>query len=168
MHFTNNCAAAQWKWKMVRVTSCVENSSFLSTALLVLEVVFPQHHWRAIIFPSLLQHSIRLHVRWLWLMVVILFGHNVAVLGNWRWEQGWKIVIFNLYVLREDWASCALFQTHLECLLTQPLFTSGGHSVTPPATSLSRPLGLPVFDNPSHLFGCYLSSYDAPWRFIKQ
>lgn len=69
------------------------------------------YYWRAIIFPSPVQHSIRLHVRWLWLMVAILFGHNVAVLGNWRWEQGWEIVIFNLYVLREDWAS-VLFPSH--------------------------------------------------------
>lgn len=38
-------------------------------------------------FLSPVQHSIRLHVRWLWLMAVILFCHNVAVLGNWRWVQ---------------------------------------------------------------------------------
>lgn len=117
MHSTWNTSAktvqlhgGSGRWS--RVTSCVGSSSFLSTALLVLEVVFPQHYWRAIIFPSLAQHSIRLHVRWLWLMVVILFGHNVALLGNWRWEQGWEIVIFILYVLKEDWAS-VLFSRHI-------------------------------------------------------
>lgn len=56
-----------------------DSSSFLSTALLVLEMVFPQHYRRAIIFPSPVQHGIRLHVS---LMVVILLGLNVAVLGN--------------------------------------------------------------------------------------
>lgn len=85
---------------------------------------FPQHYWRAIIFPSLVQHSIRLHVRWLWLMVVILFGHNVAVPGNWRWEPGWEIVIFNLYVLGEDWAS-ALFCSHILTVCLHSVYSHG-------------------------------------------
>lgn len=66
---------------------------------------------RANYFPSPVQHSIRLHVRWLWLMVVILFGHNVALLGNWRWVQGWEKAFLNLMLLRQIEPLCSFSAT---------------------------------------------------------
>lgn len=72
---------------------------------------FPTILLRANYFPSPVQHSIRLHVRWLWLMVVILFGHNVALLGNWRWVQGWEKAFLNLMLLRQIEPLCSFSAT---------------------------------------------------------
>lgn len=89
------CCWHNGSWRSSRVTTCAKSACILSTGLFILEIYFSTTLLRANYFSSLVQRSIRLHARWLWLMVVILFGHNVVLLGNWRWVQGWQKAFLN-------------------------------------------------------------------------
>lgn len=106
---------AQWKLMIVQSYHlCKEHIfSIYSPARIgnISSFFFPTILLRANYFPSPVQHSIRLHVRWLWLMVVILFGHNVALLGNWRWVQGWEKAFLNLMLLRQIEPLCSFSAT---------------------------------------------------------
>lgn len=118
---------AQWKLMIVQSYHlCKEHIfSIYSPARIgnISSFFFPTILLRANYFPSPVQHSIRLHVRWLWLMVVILFGRNVALLGNWRWVQGWEKAFLNLMLLRQIEPLCSFF-SHILTACLHSLYSS--------------------------------------------